>query len=133
MRIRFVTIIYQVLLLIPLFFLSCNRNSDAKQMIPPPTNPLIREFIGYGVVNISFAHVIDEPNQDGRSLANLRRGSMVKIIERQVQRNRGIPETWVLVDAQVSEESIHGWLRESSINVFNNEVQALTAAGAMNP
>ena len=102
-------------------------------MIPPPTNPLIREFIGYGVVNPPFVHIVDEPRQDARPLAYLRRGSVVKIVERQTIRNRGIPETWVLIDVTLPEGMIQGWLGENYINVFRNEGQANTAAGTMTP
>ena len=143
MRIRFLSYCNQgdfirrkipvFLLLFPLLFLSCSRVSNHSPVIPPPTNPLIREFIGYGVVSVSFAQVLDEPRQDGATLTILRRSSLVRIIERRILRNRGLSEVWVLVEAQGSEGKVEGWLGESSINVFNTEVQASTAAGAMSP
>ena len=124
------------ILLFPLFLLCCSRNPEEIPVIPPPTNPLIREFIGYGVVSVPFIHVVDEPHQDGASLGYLRKGSLVKIIERRILRNRGNPETWVLVDVQYSgvpDGKIRGWLGGNSISVFDNEVQALTAAEAITP
>ena len=121
------------LLLFSLSLLSCGRNSNQSLVIPPPTNPLIREFVGYGVVTASFAQVLDEPRQDGVSLAFLRRASLVRISERRILRNRGVSEIWVLVDAHSPEGMIKGWLGENTINVFDNEDQALTAARAMSP
>ena len=120
-----------LVLLFPLLLLFCSPNSNKDSLIPPPTNPLIREFIGYGVVTASFAQVLEEPRLDGASLAILRRASLVRIIERRIVRNRGLSEIWMLVDAQGSEGKIQGWLDESSINVFSTEVQALTAVGTM--
>ena len=125
-----------LLLLLPLFLLFCCRNKEESPVIPPPTNPLTREFIGYGVVSSPFAHVMNEHRQDGTALAYLRRGSLVKIIERRNIRNRGISEIWVLVDAQyfaVPEGIIQGWLRENTLSVFDNELKAQTAAETMAP
>jgi hypothetical protein len=137
MRLRVIFNNYQgFVLLLPFFFLFCSRSSEETPVIPPPTNPLVREFIGYGVVNDSFIHVVNEPRQDGASLGYLRKGSLVKIMERRILNNRGNPEIWVLVDAQYSgvpEGQIQGWLGERSLSIFNNEVQAVTAAEAMSP
>ena len=134
MRLRVLINNYQgLIVLLPLFLLFCSRGSEEKEVIPPPTNPLIREFIGYGVVNASFVHVMSEPGQDGVSLGYLRKGSLVRIIERRTLSNRRNRSIWVLVDTYpgVQEEAIQGWLEESSISVFENEVQALTAMEAM--
>ena len=122
------------ILIYSLFLFSCMRNSEEVVVTPPPTNPLVRDFIGYGVVNVSFIHLISEPRQDGTSLGYLRKGSLVKIIERRTVPVRGKSEIWVLVDAESlgnPEEKIQGWLMESSINVYDNESRALTAAEVM--
>ena len=108
---------------------------------------MIREFIGYGVVNVSFIHVLDEPFDEGTSLGFLRKRSIVRIIERRSLSNRGNVETWVKVDAEyqrsfdqgidysgsTSEGRIQGWLKESSLFVYDNEARALTAAEDMSP
>ena len=136
MRLRVFAGNYQgFILLLPLFLLFCSRSSEETPVIPPPTNPLIREFIGYGVVNVSFVHVADEPGLDGTSLSYLRKGSLVKIVERRMLNNRGNSEIWVMVDTQYSDapgDKIRGWLRESNLIVYNNEEQANTAAETMN-
>jgi hypothetical protein len=125
----------QGLVFLLMLFLSCNRNAEEIPLIPPATNPLTREFIGYGVVNESFIHVVREPKQNEVSLGYLRKGSLVKIIERRALTNQGNVEIWVLVDAEYSgtpEGKIQGWLMENTINVFDTESRALTASEAMN-
>ena len=125
-----------LILLFPLFLFCCNRNSDEIPLVPPPTNPLEREFIGYGVVDVSFVHILSGPMQDNDSLGYLRKRSLVRITERRSVNGRGNAESWVKVDAPYpasSDGKIQGWLRESSLNVYDNEVQALTAAQAMTP
>lgn len=119
-----------------LSLLSCGRTSDEVPLIPPPTNPMEREFIGYGVVDASFIHVLSEPLRDNTSLGYLRKRSLVKITERRSVNNRGKVETWVKVDAPypgTSGGNIQGWLNETSLNVYENEVQANTAAQIMTP
>ena len=137
MRIGFLINHRQVLAaLFCLFLFSCSRTSDEIPIIPPPTNPLTRDYIGYGVVNTSFLHIVSEPRLNSDSLGFLRRGSLVKIIERRVLFSRGTAETWVMIEIQhpgPPERIIQGWLLEETINVFNNESQAVTAADAMSP
>ncbi|MDR2619113.1 MAG: hypothetical protein LBC62_09610 [Treponema sp.] len=115
---------------------SCTGNDEELPFNPPPTNPLGRAFIGYGVVNVSFTHVSEEPEQDGLSLGYLRRGSLVKILERRSVVRRGSPEAWLFVSAAyqgVSDGVIRGWLREGGVDVYDNESQARTASEAMAP
>jgi hypothetical protein len=116
--------------------LSCNRNTEETPVIPPLTSPLSREFIGYGVVNESFIHVVNEPRHDELSLGYLRKGSLVKIVERRALTNRGNVEIWVLVEAPYStvpEGKIQGWLMEETLNVYDTESRALTASETMTP
>ena len=125
-----------IALIIALLFVSCDRSSDEAPVIPPPTNPMIREFIGYGVVNASFIHVANEPLNEVNSLGYLRKRSLVKLIERRSLSNRGNVEIWVKIDAEYSgapEGRIQGWLRESNLDVYENEAQAVTASYVMTP
>ena len=125
-----------LILLFPIFLFSCFRNSEDIPLIPPATNPLNREFIAYGVVNVSFLHVLSEPLDEDTSLGFLRRRSLVKITERRSIRNRGNTEIWVRIDANFSSDQgtdIQGWIPESSINVYNSEAQAVTASQSMSP
>lgn len=118
-----------------MFFISCGRTGSDISIIPPPTNPLARDIIGCGVVEVSFAHVQAEPGSND-SLGYLRRRSVVRIIERGSVNNNGNMESWVKIDSPYSgapDGKIQGWLRESSLIIYDNEDQAQTAARAMTP
>ena len=157
MRVRFYNgkdqaILPGLLLLICSLFLliaGCRRSSDEVSVTPPETRPLAREYIGYGVVNVSFTHLLSEPGEAGVSGAYLRRASVVRIIERCSLMNRGNSESWVLVEgnyegtggvtgAETTREwsdgaaGSRGWLAESTLDVFDNESQAITASRALN-
>ena len=125
-----------LLVFLSILFMTCTRNTEEIYLIPPPTNPLSRNYIGFGVVNISFLHVVSEPRLNSESLGFLRRGALVRVIERRVLLNRGIAETWVMVEIEYPGAlggRIQGWLMEDTINVFNNESQAITASEAISP
>ncbi|MDR3249013.1 MAG: hypothetical protein LBT39_09540, partial [Treponema sp.] len=68
-------------LVIAVLLLSCSEKEEI-QLIPPATPPLSRGEIGYGVVNVSYTHVVDQPSSQGLSLGYLRRGSVVRVMER---------------------------------------------------
>ena len=133
---------------IPLFFLlflfsvfsGCHRSSQELPVMPPATHPLAREYLGYGVVNISFTHLLDEPGPGGISRGYLRRGTVVRIIARRQVIIRGKPESWVLAEGNYQGStgtrgagaSSQGWLQESTLDVYDNESRAKTASKAMN-
>jgi hypothetical protein len=84
------------------------------------------------VVNVSYTHVASEPGGQGLSLGYLRRGSVVRILERLIPgREAGpvLPETWVRVEGRAA--GALGWLPESVINVYPTEAQANTASGVL--
>ncbi|MDR1566693.1 MAG: hypothetical protein LBS48_05360 [Treponema sp.] len=110
-------------------------NDEDLPLNPPPTNPLARAFIGYGVVNASFTHVLEEPKQDSPSLGYLRRGSLVTILERRSVTVSDRSEAWLLISADqgASGGVIQGWLREAVVDVYDNESRARTASEAMAP
>ncbi|GHV71266.1 hypothetical protein AGMMS49928_22310 [Spirochaetia bacterium] len=93
-------------------------------MIPPPTYPLSRQYIGYGVVDAAYIQVLDEPAASGLSLGHLRRGSLVKILERRISAGKAGP--WVLIEG-----AYRGWLPEGEVQIFDNEAKAQTAAEYM--
>jgi hypothetical protein len=88
--------------------------------------PLSRGEIGYGVVNVSYTHLADEPGSQGLSLGYLRRGSVVRVLERRVPGGPVVPETWVQVE--IGGKRNPGWLPESVIDVYPTEAQARTAS-----
>jgi len=93
---------------------------------PPLTFPLSQSYIGYGVINVSYTRVNAGIEESGASTGYLRQGSVVRIIERRMVKNEGKTETWVLVEG-----SAKGWLKESLMDIYGNESQAITAAGQM--
>jgi hypothetical protein len=126
---------------LPLFLLllSCSRTEELR-LAPPAMAPLSREEIGYGVVNVSYTHAADKPGGRGASLGYLRRGSVVRILERRIpggtaveaaggaSGRRTVLESWVLVEGGGAGFSVPGWLPESVIDVYSTEAQAETAA-----
>jgi len=106
-----------------LTFFSCTRNREEAPVIPPLTSPLTRDYIGYGVITASFTHINEDPAENSASLGYLRRGTLVKIIRRQVIRTPGGFVSWVLTDGEQQ-----GWLREDVMDIYNNESQARTAS-----
>jgi hypothetical protein len=116
-----------------LFLFSCEKKEELR-LAPPPMPPLSREEIGYGVVNVSYTHLADESGGLGLSLGYLRRGSVVRILERRIPAPGGaggrrpgtLPGAWVLVEGRGAEAA--GWLPESVIDVYPSESQARTAA-----
>ena len=109
---------------------SCGGKKEEIPVIPPPTSPLSQPFIGFGVVNVSYTRVTADPeegnHENNASPGYLRRGAMVRIHERRLTRNDGNPESWVLVEG-----ACKGWIRESLIDVYDNELQAQTASQSM--
>jgi hypothetical protein len=117
----------QVLFLgLALFISSCGGKQDEIPVLPPPTSPLSRSVIGYGVISASYTHVAEEPNQRGVSQGYLRKSSIVRVLERRSIHNGGAMESWVLVDG-----AYRGWVREDVIQVYDSEAQAKTAAESM--
>ncbi|MDR3138256.1 MAG: hypothetical protein LBT95_01140 [Treponema sp.] len=109
-----------------LLLLSCTRSVEEIPLLPPPTHPLSRALIGYGVVSASYTHVMELPDQGGISLGYLRRGSVVPVLERRYVNNQGKAELWVLVEG-----NYRGWLKDDAILIYDNEARAKTAAESM--
>jgi hypothetical protein len=102
--------------------------NDESAILPPPTSPLSRSVIGYGVISVSYTHVVSEPSPLGFSLGYLRKSSIVEVLERRSVNNGGVTESWVLV-----EDSFRGWLKEDVIQVYDSEARARTAAESLRP
>jgi hypothetical protein len=135
MRVRFTLCRRQVaFFLVLLLFTACIRNEEEIIVVPPLTNPLDRNFIGYGVINDSFVRLTDEPRRDGVSLGYIRRGALIKIIERRLITNRGYSEIWIRAEAEYSGGvggKVEGWLPEDSAEIYDNESRAFTASRTM--
>jgi len=124
-----------LLILVLSLFTGCHRSSQDSPLMPPATHPLARQHIGYGVVNVSFTHLLSEPGTAGASQGHLRRGTVLRIIERRQIVIQGDPESWVLAEEQYQPPAApsRGWLREATVEIFDRESRANTASRAMIP
>jgi len=102
---------------------ACGLKKDEKPVSPPFTFPLSQSYIGYGVINVSYTRVSASVEESGSSAGYLRQGSIVRIIERRLVKDEGKTEAWVLVDG-----TSKGWLKESLVDIYVNESQAVTAS-----
>ena len=100
--------------------------------MPPVTHPLAREYVGYGVVNVSFTHLLSEPGSGGASQGHLRRGTVVRIIERRQIIDNENSVSWVLAQP-AAEAPVRGWLQEATVDIYDRESRAITASRAMAP
>jgi len=114
------------------FVFSCGLNREEKPVVPPVTSPLSRDYIGFGVITASFTHINEDPVDGSRSLGHLRRGSLVRIIRRQVIKTSDVYVSWVLTDGRHDAGTVgQGWLKEDVMEIYDNESQARTASEAM--
>jgi hypothetical protein len=111
---------------VSLFLFACILKKEEKTVSLPFTFPLSQSYIGYGVINVSYTKVNTGTDENGESAGYLRQGSVVRIIERRLVKNEDKTEVWVLVEG-----TSKGWLKESLIDIYGNESQALTASGQM--
>jgi len=109
---------------------NCNRAEPEAPPMPPVSHPLSRQFIGYGVITASFAHLFTESGGTDASLGYLRRGTIVNIVERRQLLNRETLEVWLLTEESdpVSGNPSRGWISGSMLAMFDNKAQAATAA-----
>ena len=105
---------------------ACSLRREEKPISPPVTFPLSQSYIGYGVINVSYTLLSAGIEESGPSPGHLRQGDVVRIIERRMVKNEGKTEVWVLIEGTVK-----GWIKESLIDIYGNESQAVTAAGQM--
>jgi len=115
------------------FAFSCNRSAEEQPVMPPATHPLARDYIGYGVVNVSFTNLLSENSPNAISQGYIRKGTIVRIVERAQVNNKGKIESWVLGESnyQTAGAPSRGWLQESVLLVFDSESQANTASKTM--
>jgi hypothetical protein len=139
MRIKHFVVNIQLFVFLPLvivFAFSCTRSSEEQPVIPPATHPLAREYIGYGVVNVSFANLLSDTGPKAVSQGYIRRGTVVRVVERAHINDKGNIESWVLGESNYQASSTtgavsRGWLKETSLLIFDSESQANTASKTM--
>jgi len=108
---------------ISLSLICCNLRKEEKPVSPPLTFPLSQSYIGYGVINVSYTRISAGIEENSPSAGYLRQGSVVRIIERRLVKSEGKTEAWVLVEG-----TSKGWLKETLIDIYGNESQAVTAS-----
>ena len=123
------------LILFAFIFQGCRRSLQNLPVTPPATHPLTRQYIGYGVVNVSFAHLLSEPALGAASEGHLRRGTVLRIIERRQLTGQGNSQSWVFAEEnyQPGISPSRGWLLEATVDIFDRESRAITASRAMGP
>jgi hypothetical protein len=131
MKIKVICLFSQVLFVVYVLLLitACGGRKEETPVIPPLSSPLSQAYVGYGVVNVSYTRIsatAAEDNASENSPGYLRRGSVVRIHERRLVKNGLRSESWVLVEGDS-----RGWLRESLVDIYDNESQAITASEAM--
>ena len=115
-----------LLLLAILFLATCIAKRENLGVLPPETAPLSKELVGYGVVSVLYARLNLDPSFESPASGQARIGEIVRVHERRIVREDGGSESWLLVDGESS-----GWIREEMVDVYENEAQARSAAGAM--
>jgi hypothetical protein len=114
---------------IPLSLIACNPRKEEKPAAPPLTFPLSQSYIGYGVINVSYTRLIAGIEENNSDAGYLRQGSVVRIIERRLVKTEAKTEAWVLVEQL--EITTKGWLKESLMDIYGNESQAILASRQM--
>ena len=118
-----------------LLFSGCRRSLQNLPVTPPATHPLTRQYIGYGVVNVSFTHLLSEPALGAASEGHLRRGTVLRIIERRQVISPGNTQVWVFAEENYQPDfsPSRGWLPETVVDIFDREARAITASRVMGP
>jgi len=127
---------FLILIFFIFMFASCNSNKEEISVIPPVTSPLSGEYIGFGVITSSFTHILTDPSENSGSLGYLRRGSLVKILRRQIINTSDGFVPWVYIDDGENDSQNlagpaviqAGWLKEDVMDIYSAEGQARTAA-----
>jgi len=121
-----------------LFVSGCSGKKEDIPVVPPITSPLTKNYIGFGVIKDSFTHLTADPIDDSPSLGYLRRGSLVKIIRRQIVKTQDGFVSWVLTDGASNDTeraklsgTQQGWLKEEVMDIYDNESQAKTASESL--
>ena len=110
-----------------LFVISCSPKNNEAAITPPVSFPLSRPYIAYGVINVSYTQLSSLPREeysrDNISTGYLRKGDVVNIVERKLEKGEAKTQTWVLVEGEST-----GWVKESLVDIYDNENQAQTAS-----
>jgi len=107
---------------ISVLFGACSPRLD---IVPPVAPPLSRSVLGYGVINVSYTGVMDEPSRNSVTLGYVREKSIVTVLERRIIREGDVLRYWMLIEG-----NYRGWLPEQVLDVYDNLEKAQTAAAS---
>jgi hypothetical protein len=125
------------IVLVAVFVVSCKPKSSDDTILPPETPLFVKEGVGYGVVKVSFAHVLENlPPGPSASTGLIRKGSVVTVVERRsVQAESAEVRLWVFVEARGGEsgggKAVSGWLPGESLDFYGNLPRAERASALM--
>jgi hypothetical protein len=119
---------------------SCRAKVPGDALLPPETPLFVKEGVGYGVVSVSFAHVLERlPPVVSGSTGLIRKGSVVTVVERRAVAAEGesTAQLWVFVEAWSKDgespggKTVSGWLPGESLDFYDNLPKAQTASALM--
>jgi len=113
---------WRIILFISVFCSACSPRLDIN---PPTAQPLSRAVLGYGVINVSYTGVMDEPSKNSVTLGYVREKSIVTVLERRIIREGDALQYWMLIEG-----NYRGWLPEQVLDVYDNLEKAQTAAAS---
>ena len=120
---------------------SCREKPSDNALLPPETPLFVKEGVGYGVVNVSFANVLEDSRAAAVSTGLIRKGSVVVVIERRAVPVAGDPSgttrLWAFVETQAAKDAfagtrlVAGWLPGDSLDFYASLPKAETASALM--
>jgi hypothetical protein len=130
---------FRILVAVLVLVASCRGKLPDDAVLPPETPLFVKEGVGYGVISVSFAHVLGKlPPASSESTGLIRRGSVVTVIERRAILAEGdSTRLWALVEARSKEgeaaggKPVLGWLPGESLDFYENLPRAETASALM--
>ena len=119
----------KIFFLLLIFLCGCIRSKTNIELYPPQNEPLTGSVLGYGVVIAQFVHIRAEPGDGGDLTGYLRKGALVKVLERRNINDNDSLASWLLVNED--EGPILGWINERFIEVYDNRNRAITASSLL--
>lgn len=103
-------------------------SNGTSRVVDVPATPILSRSLGWAVVESSYAQVYDSPGSSSIVLGYYRRGVIVPVEERRLERSKNDSVRWVR-----NEGATPGWIKESDIRLFDSEAKAQTASGNLAP
>jgi hypothetical protein len=138
------------LLLLIVVLASCKKPEEDLTIIVGATPILSKTSIAYGLVENSFAHILDEPSPQGASRALLRKGDIVRVVERRLvsttqpvqsgggssgsaasargaQSTAGTPVGKIWMRIETLSPPVSGWLADDALLLYPSLLKAENA------